>query len=88
MPLPKRLGIIAAALALVTTPLAAAADTQKEESTNGPETCITKEADGSVRVLEPGDCAQFGKEGPGPDAQMPRLEMSSSLLVTAWANRK
>ena len=65
MPLPKRLGIIAAALALVTTPLAAAADTQEEESTNGPETCITKEADGSVRVLEPGDCAQFGKEGPG-----------------------
>ncbi|MGO1594673.1 MAG: alkaline phosphatase [Ancrocorticia sp.] len=38
---------------------------EEQAAVAGPETCITTEEDGSLRILEPGDCAQFGKAGQG-----------------------
>ena len=42
-----------------------AASAPTTRSYNGPENCVTIDADGNVTAPGPGDCAQFGKAGQG-----------------------
>lgn len=51
-------------LALTTSP-GGAAEGQTTRAYNGPESCITIDADGNVVAPGPGDCAQYGKKGQG-----------------------
>lgn len=41
------------------------ADSATTRGGNGPETCVAFDAQGNVRELDAGDCAQFGKAGQG-----------------------
>ncbi|GAA1180795.1 Alkaline phosphatase H precursor [Corynebacterium glaucum] len=59
----------ASALTLATLPMAAA-ETAPYQSFNGKDSCISIDSNGNVRAPQPGECAQFGKGGPGnSDAQ-------------------
>ncbi|OKL47908.1 alkaline phosphatase [Boudabousia liubingyangii] len=56
---------VAAAIALALAPEVASAFNSTMHNYNGPAACQAKTADGKVRALQPGECAQYGKAGQG-----------------------